>query len=376
MPTIHFTPDDLALFAAASHDHNPLHVSPAYARRTPFGEPVVFGTLGALAAVGASPGRPGRALSKLALTFRNPMFCGVDYDLTLNTGKADRLKFSLDDAGRVVATGTLDFRPGGVADPTPWFSATDPVPEAEVRSADELRTGLGVNGRYGPNPEPFRALVGRWGLVGKGAGPDQVAALLWCSYLVGMRLPGARAVFSQLRLDFEPDPAPGPLPLSYAARVESFDERFDLLSVDAELRLGDVPYATAGLSSFVRRDSPSFSTTTLSGLLPTSGALAGKTALVTGGSRGLGAALVAAAASQGCHVLLNYHSSEAEALRLQALLGGGPGRVSLVRGDAGDPDWCRMLRADLDAEGRAIDILICNASPALRNLGFGLGSVD
>ncbi|MCA1685460.1 MAG: SDR family NAD(P)-dependent oxidoreductase, partial [Planctomycetia bacterium] len=31
---------------------------------------------------------------------------------------------------------------------------------------------------------------------------------------------------------------------------------------------------------------------------------------------------------------------------------------------------------DLDAEGRAIDILICNASPALRNLGFGLGSVD
>jgi NAD(P)-dependent dehydrogenase (short-subunit alcohol dehydrogenase family) len=376
MPTMRFTPVDLAVFAAASHDHNPLHVSPDYARKTPFGEPVVFGALGALAAVGASPGRPGRALSRLALTFRNPMVCGVDYDLTLNGGKADRLKFTVEDAGRVVTTGTLDFRPRVGVDSEPWFSATDPVPEAEERSAEGLRPGLEVAGQYGPDPESFRALVGRWGLNGKGVAPAQVAALLWCSYLVGMRLPGTRAVFSQLRIAFEPDSAAGPLPLSYAARVADFDERFDLLSVDADLRVGDAPFATAGLSSFVRRDSPSYSRTRLAGLLPASQALAGKTALVIGGSRGLGAALVAAVASQGCDVLLNYQSSEAEALGLQDRLRGGPGRVTLARGDACDPDWCRKLRGDLDAEGRAVDLLICNASPALTNLGFGLGSVD
>ena len=46
---ITFTQADVELFSALSHDHNPLHVDSNYARRTPFGECVVYGILGVLA---------------------------------------------------------------------------------------------------------------------------------------------------------------------------------------------------------------------------------------------------------------------------------------------------------------------------------------
>ncbi len=125
-----------------------------------------------------------------------------------------------------------------------------------------------------------------------------------------MHLPGEQAVFSQLHLDFSPPPVAAELPLAYQARVQELDERFDLLQVAAELRRGNTHCAKAELSAFVRRDSPHVSIRDLIAHLPESAALQGKTALVVGGSRGLGAALVTALASQGCRVLCwNYHAS-------------------------------------------------------------------
>ena len=57
-----FDQADIALFSAASHDRNPLHLSEEYARTTPYGQPVVFGILGVLAALGQLPDDPERAL--------------------------------------------------------------------------------------------------------------------------------------------------------------------------------------------------------------------------------------------------------------------------------------------------------------------------
>ena len=73
------TPSDMALFSALSRDVNPLHTSSDYARRTAFGEPVVFGILGALATLQQTPPRPEQALSKVSLLFLNPLFVGVHY---------------------------------------------------------------------------------------------------------------------------------------------------------------------------------------------------------------------------------------------------------------------------------------------------------
>ena len=57
---------DLDLFGAASGDFNPLHLSDGYARRTPYGERVVPGVLGAMAALASGAERP--ELGVLAIT--------------------------------------------------------------------------------------------------------------------------------------------------------------------------------------------------------------------------------------------------------------------------------------------------------------------
>jgi acyl dehydratase len=71
--TVCFTTQDLAQFSAASGDRNPLHLSEEYARATPYGEPVVFGMLGVLAALGHLADRQDRLLQRLSVEFRNPL---------------------------------------------------------------------------------------------------------------------------------------------------------------------------------------------------------------------------------------------------------------------------------------------------------------
>ncbi|MCU1429731.1 MAG: 3-oxoacyl-(acyl-carrier-protein) reductase [Actinomycetia bacterium] len=84
-----------------------------------------------------------------------------------------------------------------------------------------------------------------------------------------------------------------------------------------------------------------------------------RVALVTGGTRGLGAAIVARLAANGVTVAAAYRHDDraADALRTEL----GPNAVSTYAVDIGDPEACRSLVDDVvDAHGR-IDYLINNA---------------
>lgn len=88
------------------------------------------------------------------------------------------------------------------------------------------------------------------------------------------------------------------------------------------------------------------------------GPAAGRTVLVTGGSRGIGAAVVRALHRDGARVLLHYGSAAGAARAVADELGD---RVHLVQGDLSDPAgpdavWNRALAAT----GR-IDVLVNNA---------------
>jgi pteridine reductase len=91
--------------------------------------------------------------------------------------------------------------------------------------------------------------------------------------------------------------------------------------------------------------------------------LAGQTALVTGGARRVGAAIVRALHAEGASVMIHYHRSRSEAERLAAqLLEVRAGSAALVGADLLETaDLPRLIEATLGRFG-ALNLLVNNAS--------------
>jgi NAD(P)-dependent dehydrogenase (short-subunit alcohol dehydrogenase family) len=83
--------------------------------------------------------------------------------------------------------------------------------------------------------------------------------------------------------------------------------------------------------------------------------------LVTGGSRGIGAATALAAARGGWDVALNYRSDARSAQAVQALIQGQGRQAWLLPGDVADEAQVRAVFAQLDALKRPLRALVNNA---------------
>src|SRR5271166_6200798 len=118
MSNVRFTPEQSELFAAASHDRNPLHLSPEYARKTPYGQPVVFGILGALACFGRVRPKPGCFLSGITLEFLQPMFVDIDYELVISEASDQTTNIQLYDGSTLLLRATLVFAAGSTIEPS------------------------------------------------------------------------------------------------------------------------------------------------------------------------------------------------------------------------------------------------------------------
>jgi 3-oxoacyl-[acyl-carrier protein] reductase len=89
--------------------------------------------------------------------------------------------------------------------------------------------------------------------------------------------------------------------------------------------------------------------------------LGGKSAVVTGGSRGLGRAIALRLATQGADVAISYRGNEAAATETVAAIEALGRRALAVAADVRDPAAAeRLIAAALDAFGK-IDILVNNA---------------
>jgi 3-oxoacyl-[acyl-carrier protein] reductase len=89
--------------------------------------------------------------------------------------------------------------------------------------------------------------------------------------------------------------------------------------------------------------------------------LSGKSAVVTGGSRGIGRAIVIRLATQGADVAFSYRGNEAAAKDAAAEVQKLGRKALAIQGDATDPAAAEaLIKAALDAFGK-VDVLVNNA---------------
>lgn len=91
------------------------------------------------------------------------------------------------------------------------------------------------------------------------------------------------------------------------------------------------------------------------------GLLSGKVALITGGSRGIGEAIVKKYAAEGADVAFTYLSSEEKAMAVADEAAIGTGRVKAYKSDASDYQQAEQLVNAVVEDFGKIDILINNA---------------
>ena len=107
--------------------------------------------------------------------------------------------------------------------------------------------------------------------------------------------------------------------------------------------------------------------------------LSGRVALVTGGTRGIGAAICRSLASQGASVAAGYSVNTPRAEQFLTNFEkkfAGPGRATIHQGNVSNPEDCRrVVQEVLDEHGR-LDILVNNAGITVDKMAMKMSVED
>ncbi|QEE39046.1 MULTISPECIES: SDR family NAD(P)-dependent oxidoreductase [unclassified Methylobacterium] len=311
-------------FARATGDVNPMHMDARVAQRTLAGGRAVHGVHVALWALDAyAEIYRLEELSSLQMRFERFVLVGDRTELAVHGADAQGLRLSLSVDG--VRAATIQATLGGArprAEPVAVASGAIPTEPAVV----EPGTIAGATGAFRlPDPEAIAALVPQ---LSRAIGPARVAALGGLSTLVGMLIPGLHSILSKIDVTLT-DGADGS---SLAYTVKRFQPMLQSVTTQAS-----GPGLEARVESFVRPRP--VEPESLAGLaaLVRPGEFSAVSALVVGGSRGLGAATAKLLAAGGGDVCITYASSASEAEAVAEEIRNGGGRCQVLRYDAVQP---------------------------------------
>jgi 3-oxoacyl-[acyl-carrier protein] reductase len=86
-----------------------------------------------------------------------------------------------------------------------------------------------------------------------------------------------------------------------------------------------------------------------------------RVAMITGASRGIGAATARVLAERGFRVVVNYHSSAQEAEEVVAAITGAGGAAVAIKADVTVPDDVATMVGDTEKRWGQVDVLVHNA---------------
>jgi hypothetical protein len=317
-------------FAAASGDHNPMHMDVLRARRTQAGAPVVHGInlllWGLNSMAEAQPYLP--PLRSLRASFNKFIYLDelIDMALTQRGPAGARLDLSVDGGSRSKIT--LAFG-DAIEDCPAWAdSSFEVVPPSAVPLNPGFEEISGRSGRILFQMSPEAAMT-CFPAATKWLGAQRIAALAASSCLVGMVCPGLHSVYSELSIRSCSESIPQS---SLAFRVTEADPRFR--SVDMEIAGGGL----AGTVHSSARTPPveQASMKALAGLVGPA-EFAGSTALVVGGSRGLGELTAKLIATGGGRVIVTWRTGKEDARRVVNEIRSAGGVCEAIGYDAGKP---------------------------------------
>lgn len=349
-------------FHRASQDANPLHLDAAYARRSQFGRPVVYGMAAVLYALAQwSDGRRFK-LKSLRADFRKPLFVDEHYDFQVSrAGDGFRCRF-----GRGPVDYTLVSFVPCAESPVPPNAVASELPDIEFTPAGIAASVPRVEKREACfSAGDCGALQAAFG-IGVGSLPgSQLAALLWASYLVGMEMPGRQAMFSELRMEFTTEPLDAThIRLQLAAAA--FDERFNRYTLSGS----GTGIERFNISAFMRPEPVDFPLSSMRGVSGEAGPLQGRTVFVSGAARGFGATFARLCALAGARVALNYRGDADTANALRDELRDAGHEAAVFACDLEDAVSVRRMGAEVAAAFGGLDLIVNNAAPAIRELQF------
>lgn len=323
-----FQTEDQNTFACLSGDFNPMHMDLFFARRTQPGAPVVHGMhafLWAMDAV-ATAGVDLTRLSQAKVQFNR--FIYLDRQVSLRFVKRDdtQLRLVIERDGLTLTTLNLRFDerkavpanvPGANAVPTSFANGPLTPVQADM-------TGLSGWLASPADDTQFAAL---FPALEKAIGAHRISAIAQLSTLVGMACPGLHSIFSAFTVQLVDGLETGP---GLGWQTTQVDNRFRMVSMEfaGSGLMGDV-------TAFIRQEPvPPPSVVSLTSQVGAE-EFTGISALIIGGSRGLGAATAKLLAAGGAKLVITYLHCKAEAEALQE-------DINSARGT----NACRILRFD------------------------------
>ena len=319
-----FVGTDQESFASICGDRNPIHMDAVAARRTLVGFPVVHGVHALLWGLESLfRYRPDLTpIASIQAGFEKMIYVGDRVRAVLAQHDTQRLRVELLVEG--IRAVRLEVALG---DPrsSQHIGVSEPLFQPHEPLDLTFEQMVNCHGRI-----PFFSALNASARMFPGAadalGIHRVAGLACSSFLVGMVCPGLHSIYRGLTLDATTPSGGDPDGLLF--RVVHSDPRFRLvkLAVSGGGWTGSLD-AHARPEPSTQADLPSIATKV------TPGEFSDASALVVGGSRGLGELIAKIVAVGGGHVTLTYAVGEADARRVQAAIIACGGRCDVIRYD-------------------------------------------